>query len=443
MAFALPVNVTCPVCQNAFRTEVYNVIDVGQDPELKTQFLQGQLNVATCPSCGQGGMLAMPLVYHDPDKELLLVFIPDQVNMDMQVEEREKLIGDLVNTVIESIPPEQRRGYLLQPQTFFSMERMMEEILKADGVTPEMIEAQREALNLMQELLLAKEDEEHLAELVEEHREALDYEFFLLLSGAIEAAKQADDTEQVQDLNDLRAKLVQLVTPSIPEPLAPDATHNELLEALQEAEDEEALRGIVISNRPMIDYAFFQRLTERIESMEAESAEEAAKLQRIREQVLEITDELDQLAQEAQEQRLSVIEELVESDDLDQAIEENAASYDTLFFMLLTTLMAQAREEENEERLARLEEIQRQVGAFIEENLPPELRLLSQLMAAEYPEETRSVLDENSEMITDDFVQLLHAVLENWKEDDQARESEVEKLQQVIDQVEQVDADEE
>lgn len=443
MAFALPVNVTCPVCQNAFRTEVYNVIDVGQDPELKTQFLQGQLNVATCPSCGQGGMLAMPLVYHDPDKELLLVFIPDQVNMDMQVEEREKLIGDLVNTVIESIPPEQRKGYLLQPQTFFSMERMMEEILKADGVTPEMIEAQREALNLMQELLLAKEDEEHLAELVEEHREALDYEFFLLLSGAIEAAKQADDTEQVQDLNDLRAKLVQLVTPSIPEPLAPDATHNELLEALQEAEDEEALRGIVISNRPMIDYAFFQRLTERIESMEAESAEEAAKLQRIREQVLEITDELDQLAQEAQEQRLSVIEELVESDDLDQAIEENAASYDTLFFMLLTTLMAQAREEENEERLARLEEIQRQVGAFIEENLPPELRLLSQLMAAEYPEETRSVLDENSEMITDDFVQLLHAVLENWKEDDQARESEVEKLQQVIDQVEQVDADEE
>ena len=62
--------VTCPACSQRFTVEVHRIIDVGQNPQHKGQFLGGQLNQAVCPQCGNGGMLALPLLYHDPGKEL-------------------------------------------------------------------------------------------------------------------------------------------------------------------------------------------------------------------------------------------------------------------------------------------------------------------------------------------------------------------------------------
>ena len=52
------------------RAQVFTVIDVGVQPELKNYLLAGQLNVAICPNCGTPAMIAAPLIYHDPAKQL-------------------------------------------------------------------------------------------------------------------------------------------------------------------------------------------------------------------------------------------------------------------------------------------------------------------------------------------------------------------------------------
>ena len=74
-----PVPIRCPNCGTNFQTPVFQLVDVGQQPELKQALLSGRLNVAVCPKCGAGGLLATPLVYHDPDKQLFLSLFPQEI----------------------------------------------------------------------------------------------------------------------------------------------------------------------------------------------------------------------------------------------------------------------------------------------------------------------------------------------------------------------------
>jgi ribosomal protein S27AE len=70
----IPSQIRCPKCSTAFMVDVRTILDVGQEPELKEQFLRGELNRAECPQCGTGGLLNTPLIYHDPDKSLLITY---------------------------------------------------------------------------------------------------------------------------------------------------------------------------------------------------------------------------------------------------------------------------------------------------------------------------------------------------------------------------------
>jgi hypothetical protein len=133
--------ISCPNCGTNYPAEVHQVIDVGRNPELKAALLSGQINMAVCPSCGAGGQLSSPMVYHDPQHELFMVYIPQELNLD-QVE-REKYIGQLTRDVIDNTPAEQRRAYLLQPMTMLTMQSFLEKVLETEGITKEMIERQK------------------------------------------------------------------------------------------------------------------------------------------------------------------------------------------------------------------------------------------------------------------------------------------------------------
>ena len=116
--------VTCPYCQAKFAAPIQRVVDVSRDPRLKVALLQGRLNVATCPQCGNTGMLNAPFIYHDPEKELALCFVPTELGL--MATDQQKLIGDLTNAVVNSLPPEKRKGYLLQPKIFLSLQGLLD-----------------------------------------------------------------------------------------------------------------------------------------------------------------------------------------------------------------------------------------------------------------------------------------------------------------------------
>src|SRR5437763_16538021 len=108
------VQLTCPNCRTPFRAQIFTLVDVGRQPELKDYLLSGHLNLAICPNCGLPTPLGAPLVYHDPAKQLFLVHFPQQLNA--RPEEQERFIGDATSFLMRDLPQDAPRGYLLAPR---------------------------------------------------------------------------------------------------------------------------------------------------------------------------------------------------------------------------------------------------------------------------------------------------------------------------------------
>ncbi len=142
--------VACPQCKNPTIVEVQQIFDLNTDPTAKQKLLNGVVNVIQCPVCGYSGMVGLPIAYHDPEKELLLTFFPSEMGIPLQ--EQEKQLGPLINKIIDNLPNEKRKSYILQPQSMLTFQTLLEKILEADGITKEMLEDQQKKVSLLHRL---------------------------------------------------------------------------------------------------------------------------------------------------------------------------------------------------------------------------------------------------------------------------------------------------
>jgi hypothetical protein len=264
------VTVNCAHCGVPFQIPVFSIVDVQQNPELKNALLSGELNAAQCPGCGRVNYIAGPMLYHDPAKEFLAIYVPAQANIpDI---ERQKIIGDLTNSLMNALPPEQRKGYMLNPQQFLDLERLIKKILALDDVTPEMLEASQKKLNLLDKLTGLQSDETAFNLIVNENKPLLDREFFMLLADAIARYDALRQENQVKALEALRERLMPMTEfgqrllkqRQAVEALGANPTREQVLGAIEKGDLEE-VEAIAIAALPMLDYAFFQELTDRIE----------------------------------------------------------------------------------------------------------------------------------------------------------------------------------
>ncbi|NJN67283.1 MAG: hypothetical protein HC884_11505 [Chloroflexaceae bacterium] len=259
------VQLNCPQCQAVFRTNLYSLIEANQQPDLKHALLTGQLNVAVCPACHAATLIAAPLAYHDAEKQVCFVYIPQE--MHLGTEEQEQIIGERTGAILQALPPDRPRGYLLTPHRFMSLPSLIDAILDADGIPREVIEQQRHLVELISTLAEALDDEARLSRLVEQHRNDLTYEFFAALSAFIEASAQEQRDDSTQMLTRLREKLIQMTgLTDAGSPLS-QGEWNDLFERLK-ATPEDALAELVAEARPFIDYQFFQSWTAQIEALE-------------------------------------------------------------------------------------------------------------------------------------------------------------------------------
>src|SRR3954462_3193709 len=126
------IQLNCPSCRTPMRAQVFTLVDVGRQPELKNYLLAGQVNLAVCPNCGPPAMIAAPLIYHDPAKQLFLVHFPQQLNA--RPEEQERFIGGATSLLMRALPANAPRGYLLAPRRFLTMNSLLDAVLEADGI---------------------------------------------------------------------------------------------------------------------------------------------------------------------------------------------------------------------------------------------------------------------------------------------------------------------
>jgi hypothetical protein len=405
----------CPRCNFSYQIPVFTIIDVGQTPELKQIVLSGSLNASQCPNCGNINAIVAPLLYHDPDHEFLGVFIPPQLNLNEA--QRQKIIGDLTNALMNNIPAEQRRFYMLNPQQFLSMESLIEKLLGFEGITPEMLAESRKKLRLVQDLVRMRNDTIAFNIVVKDNEKLFDQEFFTVLSQLLMAAQERGDREQAAALAEVREKLLPITEfgrrilkqRQAVQNLGERPSRERILQAILQGDVDEA-EAIAVVARPIMDYRFFQELTARIEALPAEQrAAQEQKRQRILE-VLETLRAADQAALQAAQQ---VLQELLAAEDLDKAVAELLPYVDQTVLTLLLANIEEAERRGATAAVKRLTTVWERLTAAMKAAIPPEVQLLYALSEADYPDGTRQILREHKDLVTPQFLEFLEQSIQS------------------------------
>lgn len=425
-----PVNtaIACPFCRQPINIQVRQIIDVGEEPELKRQLLAGRLNAFTCPFCKNSGALATPFLYHDADKELALLFIP--MNLNVKEADQQRMIGKLTQAVMNSLPSEKRKAYLLQPQQFFNVKTLIETILQADGVTPEMLQDERARLDLMQQLLDTTDDAA-LDALITANDAKLDMTMFQVITTALAAASADRARADFDRLMHVRNRLLELTKTgqqlkrqqTVIDAFTANPTQDNLLAQLMAANDAEVREALLALGRPLLDYRFFQTLTGKIDAAkQAGNTPEADRLTALRKDILTIRDKIDAQAQAALDAKMNLLRDLlvVDEKELEKTIQARLPEIDEMFFEILTQNLRAAQQQGEQQVLARLQRIGDVAMRAVQATQPPEVRFVNTLLQIEYPNQTRELLERNRQVLVPEFIEWMEGLAGELREDGRA-----------------------
>jgi hypothetical protein len=418
----MQTQINCPNCQTPFIAEVFQLIDIGQQPELKQLVLSGQLNLAVCPRCGAGGQISAPLVYHDPAHELFMTFVPPEMHLDQM--QREQMIGRMVREVMEKTPPEKRRAYMLQPQPVLSMQTFMENVLETEGITKEMIERQRKQSDLLRKLANADSDVRDY--LLKENERLIDETFLLMLQSIMDAAAQMNDEKQMLKLTNLKAKLMRETPAGREMEKRQLAVHQLTSEAkkqgglsaelllkhvLANRDDDGAVDAIVAAGQGALRYNFFSLFTEAIEKEEkAGRMAEAKRLTELRARLLKIYDEIQVQTRQVMARAAETLDAIMQASDMATAVAENLHQIDDAFMYYLASRIAQADQQEQTALVQQLQAVHTAIVQAAEADVPPEIQLLNAMLEAESEAESRQILSDHPELVSTEILQVLDVV---------------------------------
>jgi hypothetical protein len=406
--------------------DVQQLFDVAQDPSSKSRLLSGFSNFVQCQVCGYQGALATPIVYHDPEKELLLTFVPAEIGLPH--DEQERLLGSLINQVVNNLPAEKRKAYLFTPQAHLTMQGLVEKVLEADGITKEMIQAQQDKLEFLQKLSSTANEEARL-EMLKENENLVDADLFNLLTRLLQTAAATGDQESMNQLEEIQSLLivnteigrqiqqqtdeVQAAVESLQE-AGQELTREKLVDLVIEAPNEIRLSALVSLARPGMDYQFFQILSQRID---AAGGEEQERLSNLREEILTLTEQIDEQVKQRSDAAQQLLDQILEAEDVTQAIQQNASAIDEFFVQAVQQSLDQARQSGDLERsakLSQLEEVIRQATAQ-----PPEIEFLEELLEAEDEAARQELLDSNKDKVTPELFQMISGLMNQVTETNQ------------------------
>lgn len=441
----MQTQLTCPRCRTPYLAEVWQIVDVGREPQLKQLLLSGQLNVAVCPNCGAAGQIATPLLYHDPAHQLFMTYVPQELNMPRP--EQERLIGQMVQQVMNSLPAEQRKGYLLQPETAFTMKTLMERVWGTEGVTPEMLEQQRKQQELLRTLMTA--DNDVVDVLLKERGHEITDEMINALRQSLSRAEQAQAEQELVKLSNLLARLMQETAAghrmqkqqAAMYKLQKDVKQGggqltpELLlkHVIANADDPQLAMAMALTGQAALDYEFFNLLTKEVEKRQKLGGEIAATpIIHLREQLLQLYQNLQQQSRQILDQAEATLQAILDAPDKEMEIQNRIQEIDDAFMYILSGRIQQAEGRGQTIEAAALKHVHETILKMAEEQVPPELRFVNDLIEAESDEAMRQVLKNNPQMVNPEMVQMLEMMKQSAATQEPALVDVLSKAQNMI-----------
>jgi hypothetical protein len=388
------------------------IIDVGREPTLKSALLQGRIQNLTAP-----------FMYHDPAKQFCFVLMPMELNLGTV--EQQRIIGQMTQTLMRGLPEDAPRAYLLQPRIFFTFQSMAEAILEGDGVTQEMLKQQQEKVNVLRELIRLTDDAQRRG-FARDNDAMIDATMFELLSATLDANVQAGREASVQQLTDVQKVLIDETTYGkvigkrlgVLEGFQKVPTRESLLEALVQAEDKETRELLITVGRQLLDYAFFQALTQRVDG--ATDADQKAKLTALRAEVQELREKIDAAGRAYMQEKSALIQTIASSKDPLQTARDNAEQIDDSFLQVVQMSAQSASQRGDEKTMQALEAIYEIAMQVMSERQPPEVQIVNALVQAEYPEETKKILEEVKEMADDRLITVMIQYADQFSQQDRS-----------------------
>ena len=414
------IQTACPRCRTPLTAEVEQLFDLNTNPQAKQMLLSGQVNALHCPSCGYDGMVGTPVVYHDPEKELLLTFVPPE--MGLPINEQERMIGPLINQVTNRLAPEKRKAYLLRPQTMLTFQTMIERILESDGISKQMIEDQQQRLALLQRLISISAVDSRLT-VIKQEEALIDQSFFAMLSRLIEASLAQGDERSAKSLAIIQQELIenthvgqeikkqteeaQAAIKSLQDASQNGLTREKLLDLFIDASDSEIKLSTLLSlARTGLDYQFYQILTDRIEKSSGLTRET---LEKLRSTLLEFSKQLEEQAKLQRDNSRKLLNQLLTASDVEAIIQEHIEEIDDFFMELVDQELKSARASANLERIAQLQKINTVLEKISAP--PPELAFIQELLQQQSNDERLKMMQAKSMMVTPEFVELLNNLI--------------------------------
>ena len=405
--------IACPRCRQMIAANVEQLFDVTQDPQSKQRLLGGVSNMARCPYCGYQGRLATPVVYHDNEKELLLTYFPPELNVPLNGQE--KIIGPLIKKVMDSLLPEKRKAYLLNPVANLTYESMIKTILGKDGITPEMLKEQQDRVQVIERLLQATSPDVR-AEIIKQNLNLFDEQFFALFSRLAQSAAASGQEPVARAMVELQKQLLEETdfgrqlketvgemetAQKALQEAGQGLTREKLLELVLASPGDARTRAYVSLARAGMDYQFFQLLSDKLAGA---SGEEKTKLEAIREKLLDFTNELDKQIEARYKQAQEFVESLLSQDDIVKAVRDNLDAFTQDAVDIINQMLRQASEKSD---YARMGKLQKMVEVLREVSTPPEVAFVEQLLDAPDDAAVEQMLESNSALINDQFMQSL------------------------------------
>lgn len=413
--------IRCSNCGQPFPMTVRSLIDVANDPQGKALLLSGQLNTAQCPQCGTVNTVSVPLLYHDASKELLLALVPMELNMNK--DQQERAVGDLM----KGLPKENFKGYMFNPKRALTMQGLLEQVLQADGITPEMMEEQKKRVALIQELVEAGDDV--LPALIQQNDPLIDLQFFqsmsmmaqrLAQSGRPDIAERILGTQQVvlqystygkqviQQQAEQEAVIAEVAQEV--QALGEQAQRSDFLNlARKYASDENRLQALVGLVRPAFDNQFFQDLTLVIGQA---PADERAGLETLRDKLLEFSSMIDRQQQAQVQVAVQMLQAMINlpPEQLDLVIRENLPVINDTFMAVLTANIQESERRGDVNASGRLKQIYEKVVSVLQESMQPELVFVNQLLSVESDSEAKAMLEDHAKDFGEPLLEVMDAV---------------------------------
>jgi len=284
-----------------------------------------------------------------------------------------------------------------------------------------MIKSQQEKLHLLQQLLGASA--ESLPEMIRQNDEKIDEEVFMLLSRLAQASAAAGDRQSLAALDALQKSLIEHSTLGKKAALEAAETQeaiNELQELSKAGLTRENLLDLLIRSansdirlttiasmaRGGLDYPFFQLLSDKIE---AGSGEEKTQLESLRERLLTITQAIDEAMKAQLEEAHKLVNELLTAEDVEKATLEALPRFSQVVAEVINQEAKAAQVAKDEAKLRKLSQIINVIQSADSSNAY--LGLIDALLQEESAENRAQMLEESSELINDEFMQLLGSLI--------------------------------